>query len=42
MYGFSPAISNVNVIGGTTCMWNELGTRQTFDQKVIQKASVLG
>lgn len=42
MYGFTPVITNVNVIGGTTCMWNELGTRQTFDQKVIQKASVLG
>ena len=23
-------------------MWNELGTKHTFDQKVLQKASVLG
>lgn len=23
-------------------MWNELGTKHTFDQKVLQKASILG
>ena len=41
MYGFNPIIPNTNVIGGTTCMWNEIGTKYTFDQKVLQKASVL-
>jgi hexosaminidase len=40
-YSFDPVIHNANVIGGTTCMWNELGTKHTFDQKVLQKASVL-
>ena len=42
MYGYNPKIPNANVIGGETCMWNELGTKHTFDQKVLQKASVLG
>lgn len=42
VYGFEPRIANVNVIGGEVCMWNELGTKHTFDQKVFQKASVLG
>lgn len=42
VYGFEPKIANVNVIGGEVCMWNELGTKHTFDQKVFQKASVLG
>ena len=23
-------------------MWNELGTKHTFDQKVFQKASIMG
>lgn len=41
MYGFNPIIPNTNVIGGTTCMWNEIGNKYTFDQKVLQKASVL-
>lgn len=41
MYTFNPVIPNANVIGGATCMWNEIGTKHTFDQKVLQKASVL-
>jgi hypothetical protein len=41
MYGYNPVIPNANVIGGETCMWNELGTKHTFDQKVFLKASVL-
>ena len=41
MYAFNPAIPDANVIGGTTCMWNEIGTKHTFEQKVLQKASVL-
>ena len=41
MYGFEPRIPNANVIGGETCMWNEIGTKHTFDQKVFLKASVL-
>lgn len=41
MYGYEPRIPNANVIGGEVCMWNELGTKHTFDQKVLQRASVL-
>jgi hypothetical protein len=41
MYTFNPVIPNANVIGGATCMWNEIGTKHTFDQKVLQKASIL-
>ena len=41
LYGFNPKIDNANVIGGEVCMWNELGTKRTFDQKVFQKASVI-
>ncbi len=41
VYKYEPRIPNVNVIGGEICMWNELGTKHTFDQKVFQRASVL-
>jgi hypothetical protein len=41
MYTFDPIIPNANVIGGATCMWNEIGTKHTFDQKVLQKANIL-
>jgi hypothetical protein len=42
MYGFKPRMESVNVIGGETCMWNEASNLHTFDQKVIQRASVIG
>jgi hypothetical protein len=41
MYTFDPIIPNANVIGGATCMWNEIGTKHTLEQKVLQKASIL-
>jgi hexosaminidase len=41
-YSFEPKVTNVNVIGGTSCMWNEIGNLHTFDQKVIQKSSIIG
>jgi hexosaminidase len=42
MYTFNPRVANVNIIGGETCMWNEIGSPYTFEQKVIQRSSVLG
>lgn len=30
MYTFNPRVANVNVIGGETCMWNEIGSPYTF------------
>lgn len=41
-YTFEPRVTNVNVIGGAACMWNEIGTARTFEQKVIQRSSVIG
>jgi hexosaminidase len=41
-YNFEPRIANVNVIGGASCMWNEIANHRTFEQKVIQRASVIG
>lgn len=41
-YSFNPNVPGVNVIGGASCMWNELGNKHTFDQKVLQRASVIG
>ena len=41
MYSFNPRIANVNVIGGESCMWNEMGNKYTFEQKVVQRAAVI-
>jgi hexosaminidase len=41
-YTFEPRVTNVNVIGGASCMWNEIGNAHTFEQKVIQRSSVIG
>jgi hexosaminidase len=41
-YSFNPVLPGINVIGGATCMWNEIGHERTFDQKVLQRASVIG
>lgn len=41
MYAFQPRINNVNVIGGETAMWNELGSKHTFEQKVMLRSSVI-
>ncbi len=42
MYHFNPRVSGVNVIGGETCMWSELGNSHTLDQKVWIRTSVFG
>ena len=42
MYNFQPRIKDVNVIGGESCMWNEMGSRHTFEQKVLLRANVIG
>ena len=41
LYEFDPVVTNATVFGGEVCMWNKLGVKQTFDQKVVQRASVL-
>jgi len=41
MYGFNPVIPNVNVIGGTTCMWGETASKYVIEMKTIQRASVI-
>lgn len=41
-YAFEPRVTNVNVIGGAACMWNEVGTPHTFEQKVLQRSSIIG
>lgn len=41
-YSFEPRVKDVNVIGGASCMWNEISNKQTFEQKVVQRASVIG
>lgn len=42
MYKFNPRIETVNVIGGETCMWSEIANQYVFDQKVVQRSSLLG
>ena len=40
-YQYEPRIANVTVLGGEVCMWNEIGTKHTFDQKVFQKVAII-
>lgn len=42
MYSYEPRVESVNVIGGESCMWNEINNLHTFDQKVVQRSSVTG
>lgn len=42
MYTFNPRITNVNVIGGEVCMWGELSNQWTHEQKVWNRASIIG
>ena len=41
MYKFKASYQDVKVIGGEVCMWGELNSRQTHEQKVWMRASVL-
>lgn len=42
MYSFNPVITNVNIIGAEVCMWSEICNKNTFDQKVWIRSSVMG
>jgi len=41
MYAFQPRIDNVNVIGGESCMWGELASRFTVEQKTLLRSNIV-
>lgn len=41
MYALNPRIEGVKVIGAEACMWSELSSKYTHQQKIWIRASVL-
>lgn len=41
IYQYNPYVTNVNVIGGETCLWSELNDDHTLDQKIWIRASAM-